>query len=43
MHMNTCLGHHYSTLNLSDLYLGVEKKIFIEMIYYHYITNMATP
>ena len=37
------LGHDYKTLSLSDLCLGVEKKIFKEIMYFHYITYMATP
>ena len=32
------LGHHYNihVLNLSDLRLGVERKIFKEIMYFHY-------
>ena len=37
------LGHHYYNLNLPDLCLGVEKKIFKEIMYFHYMTYMATP
>ena len=37
------LGHHNYILNLFDLCLGVEKKIFKEIMYYHYVTYMATP
>ena len=34
------LGHHCYILSFSDLCLGVEKKIFKETMYVHY---MATP
>ena len=37
------LGHHYFILTLSDICLGVEKKIFRELMYFHYITYMVTP
>ena len=37
------LGHHYYILSLSDLCLGVEKTIFEEIMYFHYLTYMATP
>ena len=37
------LGHHYYALSLSDLCLGAEKMIFKEIMYFHYITHMATP
>ena len=37
------LEHYYFTLSLSDLCLGVEKYIFEEIMYFHYITYMATP
>ena len=37
------LGHHYYTLNVSDLRLSEEKKILKEMIHFHYMTYMATP
>ena len=30
-------------LSLSDLCLGVEKKIFKEIMHFHYMTYMATP
>ena len=36
------LDHHYSTLILSDLCLGVEK-IFKEMMHFYYMTCMAMP
>ena len=37
------LGHHYYILSLSDLSLGIEKKIFKEIMQFHYMTYMATP
>ena len=39
------LGHHYYTLSLSDLCLGVKNKNFKEIMYFHhmYITLMAAP
>ena len=37
------LGHHYYTLSLSDLCLGVEKKIFKEIMHFYYMTYMAIP
>ena len=37
------LGHHYYTLSLFDLCLGVEKKIVKEIMQFHYMTCMATP
>ena len=37
------LGHHYYILGLSDLCLGVEKKIFKEIMHFYYMTYMATP
>ena len=36
-------GHHYYILSLSNLCLGVEKKIFKEIMHFHYMTYMATP
>ena len=36
-------GHHYYILGLSNLCLGVEKKIFKEIMHFHYMTYMATP
>ena len=36
------LGHHCYTLCLSNLCLGVEKNIFKEIMYFHYITYMTT-
>ena len=35
--------HHYNTLSLSDLCLGVKEKIFKEIMHFHYMTYMATP
>ena len=35
--------HHYYILSLSDLCLGVEKKIFKEIMHFYYMTYMATP
>ena len=37
------LGNHYYILSLSNLCLGVEKKIFKEIMHFHYVTYMATP
>ena len=37
------LGHHYYILSLSDLCLGVEKKICKEIMYFNFMTYMATP
>ena len=37
------LGHHYDTLSLSDLCLGLEKIFLNEIMHFHYITYMATP
>ena len=36
------LGQHYFTLSLSDLCLGVEKKILKEILNFHYTTYMNT-
>ena len=36
-------GHHYYILGLSDLCLGVEKKIFKEIMHFYRMTYMATP
>ena len=36
------LVHHYYTLSLFDLCLGVEKKIVKETMQFHYMTYMAT-
>ena len=36
------LGHHYYTLSLFDLRLGVEKKIVKEIMQFHYMTYMTT-
>ena len=37
------LGHYYYIFGLSDLCLGVEKKIFKEIMHFYYMTYMATP
>ena len=37
------LGHHNYIFSLSDLCLGVEKKVFKEIMQFHYKTYMATP
>ena len=37
------LGHHYYIFGLSDLCLRVKKKIFKEIMHFHYMTYMATP
>ena len=37
------LVHHYYIFGLSDLCLRVEKKIFKEIMHFHYMTYMATP
>ena len=37
------LGHLYLILSLSELCLGVENKIFKEIMHIHYISYMATP
>ena len=39
----TFLGHHYYILGLSNLWLGVEEKIFKEIMHFHYMTYMAMP
>ena len=36
------LGHHHYIRGLSDLCLGIEKKIFKEVMHFHYMTYMAT-
>ena len=36
------LVHHYYIHSLSDLCLGVEKKIFKEIIHFHHVTFMTT-
>ena len=38
-----CLGHHYCILTLSDLCMGVVKKIFKEVMHVNYMTYMVTP
>ena len=37
------LGRHYFILSLSDLCLGVKRKIFYEVMHFQYMTCMATP
>ena len=37
------LGHHYYIHSLSDLFLGVKRKIFKEIVHFDYMTCMATP
>ena len=37
------LGHHYYSLGLYDLRLGVEKKMVKEIMHFHYLTYMTTP
>ena len=37
------LGHHYYVRSLSDLCLGVKKRIFKGIMHFHYMTYMATP
>ena len=37
------LGHHYYIFNLSDLCLGVKKKIFKGIMHLHYMTHMVAP
>ena len=37
------LGHHYYTLSLFDLCLGVEEKIVKEIMQFHYMTYMTMP
>ena len=37
------LGHHYYIISLSDVCLGVEKKIFKEINCFHYETYFVTP
>ena len=39
------LGHHYNLYvhSLSDLCLRVKKKIFKEIMHFHYVTYMTTP
>ena len=37
------LGQYYYKLGLSDLCMGVEKKIFKEIMHFYYMTYMATP
>ena len=37
------LGHQSYTFSLSDLCLGVEKKILEEIMHFHYIDYMVTP
>ena len=37
------LGYHYIKLSLSDLCMGVEKKIFKEIMHFHDMNYMGTP
>ena len=37
------LGHHYYILSLSDLCLGADKKIFKEIMHFHYVIYDHTP
>ena len=37
------LGHHYFINSLSDLCMGVKKKILKEIMHFHYMTYMAIP
>ena len=37
------LGHHCNILSLSDLCLGVKKKILKGIMHFHYLTYKATP
>ena len=37
------LGHHYDILGLSDLCLGVEKKMFKAIMHFHYMIYMTLP
>ena len=37
------LGHHDYILSFFDICLGVEKKIFKEIMHFHYMTYMAKP
>ena len=37
------LGYHSFTFSLSDLCMGVEKKIFEEIMHFHYINYIVTP
>ena len=32
------LGYHYYILSLSDLCLGVEKKVYKQIMYFHYMS-----
>ena len=36
------IGHHNIILNLSDLCLGLKKKIFKEIMHFHYMTYIIT-
>ena len=36
------LGDHYYILSLSAIFMGVEKKIFKEIMYFHYMTYTTT-
>ena len=37
------VGHYCYILSLSNLCMGAEKKIFTEIMHFHYLTYMATP
>ena len=37
------IGHHYFILSLSELCLGIEMKIFKEIIHFNYMIYIATP
>ena len=37
------LGQYYYIISFSDLCLGVEKKIFKELMHFHCMTYMSTP
>ena len=36
-------GHHYYMFSLSGICQGVEKKIFKDLMHFHYMTKVATP
>ena len=37
------LGYNYYIYSLSDICMGVKKKIFKEIMYFHYMTYMTKP
>ena len=37
------LNHHFNILSLSDVCLGVKKKISYGITHFHFMTYMATP